>query len=134
MIYESLGQDNSVLWKDIIGYEGQYMVSSDGQVKSVKKFKKTSRDKNIFLYTNKDGYSVVRLSNNGVKKILPVHRLVAIAFLNKENDLYVVNHINGIRNDNRVQNLEWCSKRDNMIHAMNVLGVEILFCTTVVTV
>lgn len=67
-------------------------------------------------------YLAVRLLNNGVEHDYAVHRLVAMAFLPNPENLPQVNHINGIRNDNRVDNLEWCDNSYNVWHSYNILG------------
>lgn len=109
-------------WKDIEGYEGLYQVSNLGNVKSLcKKRKGTTNTSDMILkLCNKDGYSVVNLWKNKKKKTIKVHRLVANAFIpNYQNKPYI-NHINAIRNDNRTSNLEWCTQKENNIHAYKI--------------
>lgn len=103
-----------------------YEVSNLGNVRSNKKkesrllkpFKQGSMVKDI---VNKGFYLSVRLLNNGVQKDYSVHRLVAIAFIPNPKNLPFINHKNGIRNDNRVENLEWCDNSYNIWHSYNVL-------------
>ena len=96
--------------KDIKGYEGLYAITEDGQVWSYsrKQFKKPSLTHN--------GYERVQLHKDGVKRNCRVHRLVAEAYLPNPDNLPEVHHINSIRTDNRVDNLQWVSKEENLKH------------------
>lgn len=99
------------IWKDIKGYEGLYQVSNMGRVWSVK----TQR----YLHGSwdKDGYIKLTLTaKNGKRKTERTHRLVALAFLDKPEGCNVVNHLNGCRTDNRVENLEWTTVQGNTKH------------------
>lgn len=101
-------------WKHIIGSKG-YMVSDNGRVKS--KFKELS------LCHNKQGYNVSNISyENGGIKTKRVHRLVAKAFIPNPKNKRTVNHINGIKTDNNVSNLEWATHSENNKHAYDDLG------------
>lgn len=108
--------------KEIDGYEGLYFVDTLGNVVA---FPKKTRIKNGNEYVSlkqqiKKGYAVVNLYNKNKKmKSLSVHRLVATAFIPNPNNYSDVNHINGIKLDNRVENLEWCSKQQNTKHAFD---------------
>ena len=92
--------------KVIEGYPN-YLISDTGVVFN----KRTNREQKPRL--DKDGYYVLGLSCNGVKKIHRVHRLVAQAFIPNPDNLDTVNHINHNKTDNRVQNLEWMDNIDN---------------------
>ena len=94
------------IWKDVVGYEGLYQVSNLGQVKTHQKILKQYGDRysRVGLYKNKRQINCV------------VHRLVAIAFIPNPLRLPQVNHKNGIRSDNRAENLEWVTNRENVIH------------------
>lgn len=68
----------------------------------------------------KYGYDTVKVSVNGKKKNYSVHRLVAFEFIENTHDKPFINHINGIKNDNRVENLEWCTPLENSRHAIEM--------------
>ena len=99
-------------WRDVVGYEGRYQVSSMGRVKSFKwnkeRFLKPSMDK--------DGYLLVTLCAGGKPKTLKVHRLVCEAFHENPDNKPQVNHINEDKTDNRACNLEWCTCKQNVNH------------------
>lgn len=115
-------------WRDVVGYEGLYMVSNLGRVKSLKrKYKKSflsERLLNVFFDKGRGiGYLSVSLKNtNDVgRKRIKLHRLIANSFIKNPENKPVVNHINGIRNDNRIENLEWVSYQENSLHALYCL-------------
>lgn len=107
-------------WKDVIGYEGLYQVSNFGNIRALNYRKCKGKVINLKNFDNGYGYHIVNMHKNGKHRSEKVHRLVAISFLNNPDDLPLVNHINGIRNDNRAENLEWCTHAKNMIHAENL--------------
>lgn len=96
-------------WKDIAGYEGRYQVSDMGRVRN-----KTGRI--LSPAKNSRGYQRVLLCKDGKKKNHSVHRLVALAFVPIGREGLEVNHINGIKTDNRAENLEWVTRSENMAH------------------
>lgn len=75
---------------------------------------------------NNRGYYLIRLRKKGTKNgsMYCVHRLIATVFIPNPDNLPCVNHKNGIKTDNRVDNLEWCTYRDNLIHSVNVLHAD----------
>ena len=116
-------------WKPVVGYEGLYEVSNLGRVKSLPRtvrYKGTNtpakrKERILIPAHDSDGYLVVGLTLDGKRKGYKVHRLVAKAFLANMNDLPQINHKNGLRDDNRVENLEWCSAKDNIRHKYDKL-------------
>ena len=99
------------IWKVYNGFNGRYVVSNRGRV-----FTKLS-NRLISLFKDKDGYQCVCLCKKGKQKTVKVHRMVAETFIVNNNHKYEVNHKNGIKTDNRVENLEWVSKSQNVKHA-----------------
>jgi len=101
------------IWKPIKGYEGLYEISSLGRVKSFKRIKTR-----ILKLCNSNGYlSVSLIDKNKVYKTFKIHRLVAINFIDNPENKEQVNHKNGIKSDNNLHNLEWCTPSENQIHA-----------------
>ena len=92
-------------WRDVIGYEGLYKVSEDGDILS------TVRKKHIILKPKLDkyGYLTINLYKNGIRKTHKIHRIVAAAFLEDYDESLCVNHINEIKTDNHYSNLEPCT-------------------------
>ena len=111
------------IWKDIKGYEGLYQVSNLGRVKSLPRLMWNgkgyymSKEKILSLKPSKKGYVKIALWKNREKEYFLVHRLVAEAFIPNPNNLPEVNHIIDDfehRSDNRVENLEWCTRDYNI--------------------
>jgi len=112
------------IWKDIKGYEGKYQVSNFGRVKSVERFRvgnkgaKTLVPERIRIQSVKsNGYNEVTLWSNAKNINAKVHRLVAVAFIDNSDNKPTVNHKNGIKTDNRVENLEWATRSENSQHS-----------------
>lgn len=102
-------------FKDIKGYEGLYQISNLGRVKSLN-YRHTGREKILKLKIDKDGYLLICLYKNGKQKFFTIHRLVAEEFIPNPNNLPQVNHKNEIKDDNRMENLEWCTVKYNNIY------------------
>tara|TARA_B100001146_G_C16190651_1_gene438953 strand:- start:1607 stop:2206 length:600 start_codon:yes stop_codon:yes gene_type:complete len=119
IIYYISSMENEI-WKDIPGYEGLYQASNLGRIKNLHRKAKhpkggyrTVRERILKLYYNKAGYQVVKLSVNNKKPLQRVHRLVAFTFIDKPKGKDYINHKNEIKDDNRVENLEWCTIKYN---------------------
>lgn len=117
------------IWAPVPGYEGLYSVSTLGAVRSEPRVVKSKngvqkklRGRKLVLRKNRTGYNMVFLSENGHPKIYQVHRLIAAAFIPNPENKPCINHKNGVRNDNRVDNIEWCTASENNRHSFKVLG------------
>lgn len=102
------------IWKDIPNYEGIYQVSNLGNVKSLN-YNNTKKEQIMIPSLNIRGYYQIGLSKNNKKSSFPIHQLVAMAFLNHVRCGYklVVDHINDIKTDNRLENLQVITQREN---------------------
>lgn len=109
------------IWKDIEGFENLYAISNLGRVKSLpKNYRGIYRDEYIMKLTkDRNGYMCINLNikNSRKRKFKLIHRLVAIHFLNNFGNKKEVNHIDGIKSNNNVNNLEWCTRSENQLHA-----------------
>lgn len=104
-------------WLPVPGYEGLYEVSDCGQVKSLN-YNHTGLPKILAPKSHKNGYNTVMLCNKTEHKNKSIHVLVASAFLPNPENLPCVNHIDGNKKNNRIDNLEWISRSGNTRHAI----------------
>ena len=113
-------------WKEVKGYEGLYEISNHGRVKSVDRMShgKHIRDKILKGGMFSNGYPYVCLRKKEINKNHLIHRLVAVAFLPNPHNLPEVNHIDGDKSNNSVENLEWCNRSYNLEHAVKIGLVE----------
>lgn len=100
------------IWKDIKGYEGLYMISSLGNVKSLN-YRRSGRAKNLKLKDSTSGYKMVVLCKDKIKKDKIVHRLVAETFIPNPKNYPQTNHKDEDKHNNEVDNLEWCTEKYN---------------------
>lgn len=121
-------EQSQEIWKDVVGFEGYYEVSNTGVIRSVDRYvngiygKRLVKGVVLKTFIDVDGY--VR---NGIKKFgksycVIAHREVAKAFIPNLQNKPVINHKNGIRTDNRVENLEWVTIRENVWHSSQFKG------------
>jgi hypothetical protein len=114
-------------WRDVPNFEG-YQVSSLGKIRGIDRLKqgrsglRLTRGQELKQVPNKKGYPEVRLRKNGTHTRL-VHKLVSSAFLVKSEGCTQINHINGVKTDNSVINLEWVTQSENQKHAYK-LGLQ----------
>ncbi|MBR1146665.1 NUMOD4 domain-containing protein [Bradyrhizobium sp. AUGA SZCCT0431] len=113
-------------WKDAVGYEGFYQISSKGRVRSASRLINSpwgvkSREYEGQIkksYIGKHGYVVTSFYIDGKMKLVKLHRLLAMAFIPNPENKPQVNHKNGVKHDNTLSNLEWATGKENMRHAI----------------
>ncbi len=107
------------VWKDVLGYEGLYQVSNKGNVRSVARKNSIGRKcggRMLKPIPHTNGYPQVSLYKNGIAKTKKIHRLVVEAFIPNPNNLPEVNHLDEVKDNNELSNLEWCTREYNNNH------------------
>lgn len=114
------------IWSDVLGYEGLYMVSNLGRIKSLPRLvihgngKRYFTKERILIPQNRIAkglvYKKIDLTKNKITKQLSIHRIVCEAFISNPEKKLCVNHINGNPSDNRMENLEWVTHKENTNH------------------
>jgi hypothetical protein len=118
------------IWKDAIGFEEYYQVSSLGRVRSKDRVIRNKHSTRLFkgVISNpskrKSNYIRVVFSCHGKNKTFDVHRIVALTFFNIKETKLTVNHINGNKHDNRIENLELITQAENNLHKYRVLKIK----------
>lgn len=116
------------IWKEVVGYEGYYEISNLGNLRSIDRYIEKSngviqyvKGKYIPGNLTSDGYIRVKLNKNGITKSTGIHRLVAESFIEKpiSEEYLEVNHIDFNRTNNKFDNLEWSTHRQNIDHSCN---------------
>lgn len=120
------GDENLIeIWKDVTGYEGLYQVSNTGKVKTLQKQVGRKEAEKIMkpsvIWT---GYLRIGLRKNGKSKNTYIHRIVAQEFIENPEHKPIINHKNGNRQDNRVENLEWCTFGENSKASKKVVSTK----------
>jgi hypothetical protein len=104
-------------WLSVVDYEGLYEVSNYGRVKCLSN-SATRKEKILKPQIQRDGYNRVTLSKKGQKKRVPIHRLVAIAFIPNPLQKEQVNHLDADKLNNKLTNLQWATRKENIAHAI----------------
>lgn len=114
-------------WFDIPNWEGLYQVSNLCRIKSLPRYRRcgldsgyVTKEKIMAHVDDKQGYKIIRFSKDGIPKAMKVHRIIAETFIPNPFNKKEVNHINGIKFDNIVENLEWATSSENRLHAFDI--------------
>ena len=107
------------VWRDVVGYDGYYQVSNRGNVRSVTRKDSIGRKiggRILKPRYDRGGYLLINLCKNGKVRTKLIHRLVAERFIPNPESLPQINHIDEDKANNNVENLEWCTSKDNINH------------------
>ena len=113
------------IWRDVPGYEGYYQASNLGRIKSLERIVKHNcggpkklKERVLKGYVNRYGYVIISLCKKGRSKSHSVHRLIISAFIGESN--LQVNHIDGVKTNNNIENLEYVTLQENISHAVKI--------------
>lgn len=123
------------IWFNVKGYEGFYQISNLGRMRSVDRYipirfkngkvlQRFYPSQPLKPFHDKDGYIIYDLIKDKKRTHVRFHRLLAEHFIPNPENKSEVNHINGIKDDNRLENLEWCTKSENAQHMYHILGFK----------
>lgn len=111
-------KENNTVWKPVVGYEGLYEVSQNGEIRKLFNSKNQYEIGHILKPSiNSNRYYIVGLYKNQVRRNFSLHRIIAMAFLKNDTNKPCVNHIDGNKINNELSNLEWCTYSENNKHA-----------------
>lgn len=109
-------------WRPVVGYEGWYEVSNLGRARRVKPMNGARLGKCLAIVNEPTGYVHYHLSKDGVDRTIHVHTMVALAFIGPRPPKMEINHRDGVKTNNRLENLEYVTSRENTMHSFDVLG------------
>lgn len=104
------------IWKDIFGYEGLYQASTFGRIKSLAR--SGTYERILIPVIDNHGYYHITLSKNGIVQRFFIHQLIAKTFIPNSLNLPQVNHKDGNKQNNKAENLEWCTLQENITHSI----------------
>ncbi len=112
------------IWRSILNFENLYEISNFGRIRRIQPSRRL-KAKRILKPIIQNGYAHITLCKDNKKIRKQIHRLVLEAFVSLCPKNMECNHKNGIKDDNRLDNLEWCTKSQNIFHMYNKLGIKL---------